>query len=149
LRNAIFSVIPKAVTDKVYKASQQKIIGEASDFNKKVKSVFAAFKKNHDQEQEAVLKIVGKTKIEQLTNDDLVTLIGVGQALKDGDTTIEIVFKTKEKSADEKKADLKARQDAEKEKQPETKPEETKEPTGQEKANEAQGTDLFNAKEMP
>lgn len=114
LRNAIFSVIPKAVTDKIYKASQQKIIGDASEFAKKVKSVFTAFKKNYDEDQEAVLKIVGKTQISQLTNDDLVTLIGVGQALKDGDTTPEIVFRKAEKTTEQKKEELRQKQESDK-----------------------------------
>lgn len=132
LRNAIFSVIPKAVTEKIYRASQQKIIGDASEFAKKVKDVFKAFKKAYNEEEESVLKIVGKTQISQLTNDDLVTLIGVGQALKDGDTTPEIIFKKAEKTVEQKKEDLKTKQaEAKKEgehpKADETvKPEETK-----------------------
>jgi hypothetical protein len=148
LRNAIFSVIPKAVTDKIYKASQQKIIGDASEFSKKVKSVFTAFKKNYDEDQEAVLKIVGKTQISQLTNDDLVTLIGVGQALKDGDTTSEIVFKKAEKTVYQKKADLKAKQESAKEpeKQEETK-QEVKVPSAEIVADPQPG--LFNANQMP
>lgn len=117
LRNAVFSVIPKAVTDKVYKASQQKIIGAASDFSKKVKSVFAAFKKGYDQPEEAVLKIVGKTQISQLTNDDLVTLIGVGQALKDGDTTPDIIFKKSEQTSEQKKEELREKQKIQKSEQ--------------------------------
>lgn len=148
LRNAIFSVIPKAVTDKIYKASQQKIIGDASEFSKKVKSVFAAFKKNYDEDQEAVLKIVGKTQISQLTNDDLVTLIGVGQALKDGDTTPEIIFKRAEKTVDDKKQDIRDKQQAgkEQEKQPETKPEQ-KVPSAEIKSDPQPG--LFNSNQMP
>lgn len=148
LRNAIFSVIPKAVTDKIYKASQQKIIGDASELAKTIKGVFTAFKKNYGEDQEAVLKIVGKTQISQLTNDDLVTLIGVGQALKDGDTTPEIIFKRAEKTVDDKKQEIRNKQQAakEQEKQPETKPE-PKIPSA-EINNTPQGG-LFNADQMP
>lgn len=107
LRNAIFAVIPKGVTENIYKASQQKIIGDGKDFNKKVSGVLSAFKKNYGKEEADVLKIVGKTAISQLTNDDLVTLIGVGQALKDGDTTPEMVWKP---TVEDKKKDLKEKQ---------------------------------------
>lgn len=137
LRNAIFSVIPKAVTEKVYRASQQKIIGDASEFNKKVKDVFKAFKKAYDKEEADVLKIVGKTKIEQLTNDDLVTLIGVGQALKDGDTTVDVVFKSPAKTGDEKKADLKKKQEEEREKEKE--PQTEMPPTEEKKETDVSG----------
>jgi hypothetical protein len=94
MRNAIFSVIPKGVTEMIYKATQQKIIGDASEFNTTVKKTMQAFKKAYAKEEIDVLKIVGKTQLSQLTNDDLVTLIGVGQALKDGDTTPELIWKT-------------------------------------------------------
>jgi len=147
LRNAIFSVIPKAITDKIYRASQQKIIGDASEFAKKVKQVFTAFKKGYEQDEESVLKIVGKTQISQLTNDDLVTLIGVGQALKDGDTTPEIIFKKAEKTAEQKKEDLKAKQ-AEAKKEPEQKEEkpEVKVPSATIITEKQPG--LFNAEEQ-
>lgn len=104
LRNAIFSVVPKGVTEMIYRATQQKIIGEASEFGERVNQVLKAFKKNYDKNEEEVLKVVGKTKKTQLTNDDLVTLIGVGQALKDGDTTPEMVWK---KTPEEKKEAMK------------------------------------------
>lgn len=104
IRNAIFSVIPKGVTETVYKAAQQKVIGDASDLTKKIKSVLTAFKKTYDKDEADVLKIVGKTNVSQITPDDLMTLIGVGQALKDGDTTPEMVWK---KTPEEKKQDLK------------------------------------------
>jgi hypothetical protein len=99
LRNAIFSVIPKGVTETIYKASQQKIIGNASEFSDRIKKTFKAFKKAHGKDEVDVLKIVGKTQISQLTNDDLITLIGVGQALKDGDTTPELIWKTSPEDA--------------------------------------------------
>lgn len=107
LRNAIFSVIPRAITDKVYEAAQQKIIGDEANFDKRVKAVFKAFKDSYKQDDAAVLKLVGKTEVNQLTKGDLVVLIGVGQALKDGDASPDLVFK---KSAEDKKADLKANQ---------------------------------------
>lgn len=96
LRNAIFAVIPKAVTDKVYTAAQKKIIGGDPESGKKwLTLLLKTFKDKYNKEESDVLGLVGKTDSSQITDDDLVVLIGIGQALKDGDTTIEIVFKEK------------------------------------------------------
>lgn len=112
LRNAIFGIIPRAIVDKVYAASQQKIIGDDQNFAKRVKDVLAGFKKVYNKDAADVLPLVGKTNVEQLTKADLVVLIGVAQALKDGDVTPELVFKVAEKTGAEKKADLKEKQDS-------------------------------------
>lgn len=112
LRNAIFGIIPRAIVDKVYDASQKKIIGDEEGFAKRVKDVFAGFKKVYSKDEAAVLSLVGKAKIDQLTKGDLVVLIGVGQALKDGDVTADVVFKPETKTGDEKKADMKNNQAA-------------------------------------
>lgn len=109
LRNAVFNVVPKAVTNKVYEASQKMIVGDDANFNKRVSDVLAGYKKVYGKEAEEVLTLVGKKSIEQLTKADLVVLIGVAQALKDGEATADLVFKVK-KSGDEKKADLKQNQ---------------------------------------
>jgi hypothetical protein len=110
LRNAIFGVIPRAIVDKVYNAAQQKIIGDAESFTRRLKAVLAGFKKTYSKEEAEVLSIVGKTQIIQITPDDLVVLIGTAQALKDGDTTVDVVFKPAPKTAEEKKAELKEKQ---------------------------------------
>lgn len=110
LRNAIFGIIPRAIVDKVYAASQQKIIGDAESFSKRLKAVLAGFKKVYNKEEVDVLGLVGKTQMSQITSDDLVVLIGTAQALKDGDTTVDMVFKPAPKTAEEKKAELKANQ---------------------------------------
>jgi hypothetical protein len=110
LRNAIFGIIPRAIVDKVYDASQKKIIGDDEGFAKRIKDVFAGFKKVYGKDESDVLALVGKAKIDQLTKGDVVVLIGVGQALKDGDVTADIVFKPATKTGEEKKADLKDKQ---------------------------------------
>ena len=40
-----------------------------------------------------ILSPIGKAAIDHVTGDDIVVLIGIGQAIKDGDTTVEIAFK--------------------------------------------------------
>lgn len=105
LRNAVFAVIPKAVVDKAIKASKEVITGDISDqtkFNLRKKQVLDGFKETYKVTEEELLAAIGKNSIDHLTGDDLIVLIGIGQALKDGDTTVEETFRpTKKKSKEE------------------------------------------------
>lgn len=96
LRNAILSVIPKAIVDKVYNASKRTITGDVSDETKliaKRKQVVDGLRDTYNVTEAEVLKAVGKAAIQHLTADDLVVLIGIGTAIKDGDTTVDQAFK--------------------------------------------------------
>ncbi len=101
MRNAILSVIPKAVVDKVYNEAKKTITGDISDNSKliaKRKQVLDAFKDVYAVTEAEVLKVIGKATIDHIDSDNLVTLIGIGQAIKDGDTTIEETFRKKDKT---------------------------------------------------
>lgn len=96
LRNAVFNVIPKAVVDKVYNSAKQFITGDLSDETKlikKRKQIMDGFKDTYKVTEEEVLKTIGKASIDHITKDDIVTLIGLAQAIKDGDTSVEETFK--------------------------------------------------------
>ena len=96
LRNAVLSVIPRAVVDKVYNAAKQTITGDISDKNKflaKRKQVVEGLVETYKIKEEDVLYAIGKVSIDHIDADDLVVLIGIGTAIKDGDTTIEQAFK--------------------------------------------------------
>ncbi len=96
LRNAVLAVVPKAVVDKVYKAAKEVITGDVSDENKlkaKRRQVVNGLKDTYNVTEAEVLSAVGKVSIDHLTSDDIVVLIGVGTAIKDGDTTVEYAFK--------------------------------------------------------
>ena len=98
LRNAVLSVIPKAIVDKVYNEAKKTITGDISDKTKlmaKRKQVLDGFKESYGVSEAEVLKVVGKATIDHLDSDNLVTLIGIAQAIKDGDTTIDEVFRPK------------------------------------------------------
>jgi hypothetical protein len=100
MRNAILSVIPRAVVDKVYNEAKKTITGDISDATKlmaKRKKVLDQFKDVYNVTEAEVLKSIGKASIDHIDADNLVTLIGIGQAIKDGDTTIEEAFKSKVK----------------------------------------------------
>lgn len=96
LRNAVLSVIPKAIVDKIYTAAKQTITGDVSDKTKMLKrrkQVFDGLKDTYDLTEAEILKAVGRAAVDHITPDDLVALIGIGQAIKDGDTTVELAFK--------------------------------------------------------
>jgi hypothetical protein len=96
LRNAVLSVIPRAIVDKVYNAAKQTITGDLSDKTKliaKRKQVFDGLKDTYSLTEKEILSAIGKAAIDHVTADDLVVLIGVGTAIKDGDTTVESAFK--------------------------------------------------------
>lgn len=98
LRNAILSVIPRAIVDKVYNAAKSTIIGDVSDNNKlitKRKAVIDALKDTYQVTEQEILFSIGRAAINHVTSDDLITLIGIGTAIKDGDTTIESAFRGK------------------------------------------------------
>lgn len=96
LRNAILSVIPRSVVDKVYNTAKQKITGDVSDNTKLIarrKQVFDGLKDTFGLTEKEILTAVGKAAIDHVTADDLVVLIGIGTAIRDGDTTVEEAFK--------------------------------------------------------
>lgn len=95
-RNAVFSVIPKAVTDKVYQAAQHLITGDLSDEEKVVarrKKCIDFFKEEYGISEEEVVALCGKQTVNQIKSDQIALLLGVTQSLKDGDTTIEELMK--------------------------------------------------------
>jgi len=113
LRNAILGVIPRSVVDKVHNEAKSTIVGDVSDKTKLIarrKQIFDALKDTYSLKESEILSAIGKAAIDHVTADDLVTLIGVGQAIKDGDTTVEFAFKGGVKSKediDQQKNDLK------------------------------------------
>lgn len=94
-RNAVFAVVPKSITDKVYKAAQECITGDLSDETKLIKRRDAAIKYFNDQygiTEEEVIKLCGKQTVNQIGKDEIALLLGIQQSLKDGDTTVDEVM---------------------------------------------------------
>lgn len=95
-RNAVFSVIPKAVTDKVYQAAQHFITGDLSDEEKIVarrKKCIDFFKNEYGITEEEVVMLCGKQTVNQIKAEQIALLLGITQSLKDGDTTVEELMK--------------------------------------------------------
>lgn len=96
LRNAILSVIPRAVVEKVYGAAKQIITGDVSDNQKLItrrKVIIDELKDMYSINEKEILSAIGKAAIDHITADDLVVIVGIRQAIKDGDTTVELAFK--------------------------------------------------------
>lgn len=96
LRNAVLSVIPKGIVDKVYNAAKQTITGDISDKNKLIAKrveIFNSLRDAFGVSDKEILASIGKAAIDFVAGDDLVTLVGIGQAIRDGDTTVEQAFK--------------------------------------------------------
>lgn len=117
LRNAVLSVIPKAVVDKVYNEAKAKITGDVSDKTKLLarrKQVIDGLKDTYGLNEAEIIGAVGKASVDHLTSDDLVVLIGIGTAIKDGDTDVDTAFrkapKKPQQSGEEKKENLKKNQ---------------------------------------
>ncbi len=104
-RNAVFSVIPKAVTDKVYRAAQECITGDLSDEAKLLQKRTNCLKFFNDEygiTEEEVIKLCGKQTVNQIKAEEIALMLGIYQSLKDGDTTVEEVMEPirKEKKKD-------------------------------------------------
>lgn len=96
LRNAILSVIPRAIVDNVYNAAKQTITGDVSDKTKlisKRKKVVDGLRETYNVTEAEILYSIGRAAVDHITPDDLVVLIGIGTAIKDGDTTVESAFR--------------------------------------------------------
>lgn len=101
LRNAVLSVIPRAIIDKVYNAAKQRITGDISDSTKliaKRKQVLDKLKDTYGVTEQEVLFTINKASIDHIVGDDILILIGIGQAIKDGDTTVELAFRSNKKT---------------------------------------------------
>jgi hypothetical protein len=95
-RNAVFNVVPKSVVDKVYKAATGLLTGDISDETKLIKrrnQVVEQLKKSYGVTEEEILASVGKSQIEYIGSDEIVVLIGIGTAIKEGDTTVDQAFR--------------------------------------------------------
>lgn len=109
-RNAVFAVIPKAITDRVYYAAQKFITGDLSDSDKLLKvrtGVLNNFKNNYGITEEEVVKMCGKQTVNQIGADEISMLMGTIQSLKDGDTTVDELMKPIRESKEAKKDAMK------------------------------------------
>lgn len=99
LRNAVFAVLPKQVVDKVYEAVREKIAGKLSDENvlatrrgkmvEHIKNTYPSYAFTDEE----IAAAFGKQSISHLDKDDIVDFVGIENAIKSGDISVESVFR--------------------------------------------------------
>jgi hypothetical protein len=91
LRNAILKGIPKAFWSEMYESARRASVGDIKSIaNKRADAVKAFVVYGIDQAQ--ILARLGRTGVQDITVDDLVTLNGFLTAIKDGDGSAESIF---------------------------------------------------------
>ena len=91
LRNAILKGIPKAFWTEMYEAARRTVMGDSKTLATRRADAIAYLQQFGADEQMicAVLNVEG---IEDIGQEELVTLRGIATAIKDGDTTVEQAF---------------------------------------------------------
>lgn len=98
LRNAIFAIVPKGLVDKCLKAANSFILGDVSDETKLIAKrlkVLNTLKDTYKVTEQEILDVLVKASINHIDAEDLLTLISIGTAIKDGDTTVDEAFRSK------------------------------------------------------
>lgn len=96
LRNAVFKVIPHSLTNRIYKDARAASLGKGT-LEQKRTAVLEYFAKLKVKPEEifAVLDVKG---IDDIMEDQLVTLRGLANAIKEGELSVETVFRSSGKS---------------------------------------------------
>ncbi len=105
-RNAVFKVIPKAVTKKVIEEIKKVAIGEASNLEQKRSATIKWFKGRGVTIVE-ILKYIEVDRIELIDAEKLLILRSTANAIKEGTTSVLETFKDQPKTVEEKKKNLK------------------------------------------
>ena len=103
-RNAVFSVVPETVTERVYKACQKVLIGDLTGEDAMAKARVQAidyFKNEYGITEDEVLKLCRIETRNQIRENEILLLRGIMQSLKDRDTTVEDLMKPIRKKAPE------------------------------------------------
>ncbi len=91
LRNAVFKVVPSSFWKPIYQKCRQVIAGDARTFASRRDEMVKAFGVMGVTPERLVIAL-GLKGVADITLDHMVTLTGVYNALKDGETTIEEAF---------------------------------------------------------
>jgi len=91
LRNAILKGVPKAFWAEMYDAARLASVGDVKSIaNKRADAIKAFAPYNIDEAQ--ILARLGRSGVQDISIDDLITLNGFLTAIKDGDSTPELLF---------------------------------------------------------
>lgn len=92
-RNAVLAVIPRSVWWPIYLAAKDVSLGKAEALADKRNNMVKFFEKMGIGIHR-VVAAVQRTRLEDVTRDDLATLKGIASAVKSGETTLEDAFPT-------------------------------------------------------
>lgn len=90
VRNAVFRVVPRALIDPLLDDCKKAALGKGTVEEQRAKAM-AHFEKLGRGEAD-VLRYLGRRRIEDVDVEDILTLRGVAQAVKDGETSLEAEF---------------------------------------------------------
>jgi hypothetical protein len=90
-REAVFKGIPRVYANKVYNEAMQVAFGKADTMAAKRDKVVAYFQKLGVPSDRLAAKM-GRLKIDDLDMDDVITLRGYAQAIKDGEQSLDELF---------------------------------------------------------
>lgn len=105
LRNAIFKIVPGAYLKPVFDKCKQTAVGDVKSLASKRAEVIKKLMQ-FGVVKERILHVLNRKSVDEVTFDDVAILIGLGTAIKDGDTTVEEAFppdfKETQKDSDKK-----------------------------------------------
>lgn len=103
LRNAILKVIPKAFWEPLYTEARRVVAGDATTMANRRANALGELQK-FGATKEMVLGKLGVKGVEDITVDNLVTLGGIMNAMRDGEVSVEEAFKVQDEKAEQKGA---------------------------------------------
>lgn len=98
-RNAVFKVVPGAFVQEILNAAKRRAVGGAAPIEERRRRAVDYFVTNYGIHEQRVLAAIGRESIDDVTVEDLATLVGMYNAIKEGTTTIEEQFELSEKDA--------------------------------------------------
>lgn len=84
LRNAIFRVVPRPFVEELEQAARAAVKGDVKTFNVRRDAAIGWFADKQGLRSDRILKALGRSKVEDITGDDLVTMTGWKTALLEG-----------------------------------------------------------------
>lgn len=90
-RDATFKVIPLALIKPIYERAMKVAVGDLKSLKSKRDQVVTALQK-YGAEEANILAVIDRKAVDEITLEDLQTLIGLGTALKIGEITLEDAF---------------------------------------------------------
>lgn len=100
MRNAIMKAVPMAVVKRAVNEIKQVALGSATDLTTRIQRMFAFFEGLGVTKQE-ILNFLGVKSQDGIDREMVFNLLGLAQAIKEGDTTVQETFRTNKAASEE------------------------------------------------